>query len=278
MSDLNLAVIGNCNFSALLDSRARIIWCCLPRFDSDPRFCALLNDHKDGERGFYDVELLDLMESQQRYHHNSAVVETILRDSHGSAIQITDFAPRFKQFGRVFRPAMLVRQIVPLSGTPRIRIRLRPAFGYGQNRPEITRGSNHIRYVMPDLTLRLTTNASITYVLEEVTFTIERPLTLILGPDESFTQPVAETCREFVEKTDDYWREWCRYLSLPFEWQDAVIRAAITLKLSNFEESGAVIAAPTTSIPEAPSRGWRGVAFTRSRFCATGSRCLTPRS
>ena len=255
MSDLNLAVIGNCNFSALLDSRARIVWCCLPRFDSDPRFCALLNDHKDGERGFYDVELLDLRESQQRYHHNSAVVETILRDSHGSAIQITDFAPRFKQFGRIFRPGMMVRQIVPLSGAARIRIRLRPAFGYGQHRPETTRGSNHIRYVMPGLTLRLTTNASVTYVLEEVPFILETPLTLILGPDESFTLEIAETGREFVEKTDNYWREWCRYLSLPFEWQDAVIRAAITLKLSNFEESGAVIAAPTTSIPEAPSSG-----------------------
>ena len=255
MSNLDLAVIGNCNFSALLDSRARIVWCCLPRFDSDPRFCALLNAHKDGEKGFYDVELSDLRESQQRYRHNSAVVETILRDSHGSEIQITDFAPRFKQFGRVFRPGMLVRQIVPLSGAPRVRIRLRPTFGYGQHRPETTRGSNHIRYVMPDLTLRLTTNASVTYVLEEVAFILETPLTLILGSDESFTLPVAETAREFFEKTDDYWREWSRYLSLPFEWQDAVIRAAITLKLSNFEESGAIIAAPTTSIPEAPDSG-----------------------
>ena len=255
MNDLNLAIIGNCNFSALLDSRARIVWCCLPRFDSDPRFCALLNDHADSEKGFYDVELFDLRESQQCYHRNSAVMETILRDNHGSALQITDFAPRFKQFGRVFRPGMLIRQIVPLSGAPRIRIRLRPAFGFGQHRPEITRGSNHIRYVMPDLTLRLTTDASITYVLEEVPFILESPLTLILGPDETFTQPVVETARDFVEKTDDYWREWCRYLSLPFEWQDAVIRAAITLKLSNFEESGAVIAAPTTSIPEAPNSG-----------------------
>ena len=129
MSNLDLAVIGNCNFSALLDSRARIVWCCLPRFDSDPRFCALLNDHQDGDWGFYDVELYDLRESQRGYRENSAILETTLIDSHGAAIRITDFAPRFKQFGRVFRPGMLVRQIVPLAGAPRIRIRLRPAFG-----------------------------------------------------------------------------------------------------------------------------------------------------
>jgi GH15 family glucan-1,4-alpha-glucosidase len=255
LTSLNLAVIGNCSFSALLDSRARIVWCCLPRFDSDPRFCALLNDHQDGKAGFYDAELFDMRESKQRYRENSAILETILRDSHGAAIQITDFAPRFKQFGRVFRPGMLVRQIVPLAGAPRIRIRLRPAHGYGRGRPETTHGSNHIRYVMPDLTLRLTTDGSVSYILEEVPFILETPLTLILGPDESFTLPVADAARGFSEKTNDYWQEWCRYLSLPFEWQEPVIRAAITLKMSNFEDSGAIIAAPTTSVPEAPDSG-----------------------
>jgi GH15 family glucan-1,4-alpha-glucosidase len=255
LSSLDLAVIGNCSFSALLDGRARIVWSCLPRFDSDPRFCALLNDHRDGEKGFHDVELFDLREAEQSYRNNSAVVETVLRDNHGGAIEITDFAPRFKQYDRVFRPPMLVRQIRPLAGTPRLRIRLRPAHSYGEGRPEMTRGSNHIRYVMPDLTLRLTTDAPVTYVMEEVPFVLEQPLTLILGPDESLTRPVGETARAFLEKTDTYWRDWSRYLSIPFEYQDAVIRAAITLKLSNFEESGAIIAAPTTSIPESPESG-----------------------
>ncbi len=258
MTTLNLSIIGNGNFSALIDSQGKIVWSCLPRFDSDPRFCALLNDHQDGDKGFYQVELLDLAEAEQAYRGNSAVVETRLKDHNGGIIQITDFAPRFHQFGRMFRPGMLIRQVTPLAGTPRVRIRVRPTFGYGQGEPERTRGSNHIRYVMPDLTLRLTTDASVTYVWDEVSFVLERPISLLLGPDESFTQPVAETSREFLEKTDDYWRNWARSLSLPFEWQDAVIRAAITLKLCSFEETGAIVAAPTTSIPEAPEseRNW----------------------
>src|SRR3546814_6736375 len=84
------------------------------------------------------------------------------------------------------------------------------------------------------------------------------PLTLCFGADESLQTGVTEVAREFLERTDDYWEEWCRYLALPFEWQDAVIRAAITLKLCSFEESGAIIAAMTTSIPEAPgsTRNW----------------------
>lgn len=258
MTNLDLSIIGNGNYSALIDPRGRIVWSCLPRFDSDPRFCALLNDHQDGEKGFYEVELLDLADAEQAYRKNSAVVETRLKDRQGGMIQITDFAPRFHQFGRMFRPGMMIRQVAPMAGTPRIRIRVRPTFGYGQGEPERTRGSNHIRYVMPDLTLRVTTDASVTYVWDEVSFVLERPVSLLLGPDESFTQPVAETSREFLEKTDDYWRNWSRSLSLPFEWQDAVIRAAITLKLCSFEETGAIVAAPTTSIPEAKgsARNW----------------------
>jgi len=258
MSNLDLAVIGNCTLSALIDSRARIVWSCLPRFDGDPVFCTLLNDHGDSDKGFYDIELLDCAGSEQRYRENTAIVVTTLYDSAGAAIEITDFAPRFKQFERVFRPIILMRIVRPLSGSPRVRVRLRPAYDYGKRRPETTRGSNHVRYVMPDLTLRLTTNAPVTYILDEVPFVLDRPVTLLLGPDESLTQSIIESGRSFLEKTNAYWREWCRGLSLPFEWQDDVIRAAITLKLSNFEESGAVVAAMTTSLPEAPDsrRNW----------------------
>ena len=88
MSTLDLSIIGNGSYSALLDQRGKIVWSCLPRFDSDPRFCALLNDRRDGEKGFYEVELLDLVEAEQQYRHNSAVVETVLKDKHGGVIQI----------------------------------------------------------------------------------------------------------------------------------------------------------------------------------------------
>jgi GH15 family glucan-1,4-alpha-glucosidase len=95
-------------------------------------------------------------------------------------------------------------------------------------------------------------------VLEEKSFVLESPLSLILGPDESLSAAIAPTAREFLERTHDYWIEWTRSLSIPFDWQDAVIRAAITLKLCHLEETGAIVAAMTTSIPEAPGseRNW----------------------
>ncbi len=259
MSSLDLAVIGNCSFGALINRQGRIVWSCLPRFDGDPVVCSLLNGGpEDNGTGYYEIELIDFARSEQCYLHNTAVVVTTLYDNHGSAVEIIDFAPRFKQLGRLYRPNMMVRQIKPAVGNPRICVRLRPAADYGTQKPERTHGSNHIRYVMPAITLRLTTDVPISFVLDEVPFVLEEPCTMILGPDESLLRAIDETGRDFTEKTIEYWREWTRFLSIPFEWQEAVIRAAVTLKLCTFEESGAVIAAMTTSIPEAPGteRNW----------------------
>jgi len=255
VSSLDLAVIGNCTFGALIDSDASIVWSCMPRFDSDPVFCALVNGDDPESGGVYDIELQDFERSEQFYRRNSAVVITRLYDKSDGVVEVTDFAPRFKLFGRIFRPPSIVRHLRPLSGSPRVRLRIRPVYDYGKGVPEVTRGSNHLRFVMPRQVLRLTTDAPITYITEEQPFILETPLSLILGPDESLTAPVDETSREFFRRTDEYWMEWSRYLALPFEWQEAVIRASITLKLCSFEETGAIIAAMTTSIPEAPHSG-----------------------
>ena len=254
MTDLDLAIIGNCSYSALIDRRGRVVWSCLPHFDRDPTFCALLGGDK-AQDGFYEIELLGLERAEQFYWHNSAVLETRLFDESGNAIAIVDFAPRFTQFERVYRPSMLVRRVCPLHGSPRICVRLRPRSEYGAVAPETTRGSNHVRFVMPERTLRLTTNAPISYVVGEVPFVLTKPIELVLGPDASIASPLGDLAREFAERTDKYWRDWSRTLSIPFEWQEAVLRAAITLKLMSFEDTGAIVAAMTTSVPEAPDSG-----------------------
>ncbi len=256
MRSLELSMIGNSSYAALLNQRGRIVWACMPRFDGNPVFCDLLEPEKD--IGFYEVEIEGFLRSEQTYRPNSAIVETCLFAENGAAIEILDFAPRFKQFGRLFRPLSLVRRIRRLGGAPRIRIRLRPAGNYGSEAATVTRGSNHVRYILPDHVLRLTTDAPVSFVLDETSFLLDQPIDLILTQDEALTQPVHEVARDFEEQTDDYWREWVRYLAVPFEWQDAVIRAAITLKLCSVEDSGAIVAAVTTSVPEAADteRNW----------------------
>jgi len=261
VSGLDLGLIGNCCIAALVDAQARILWCCLPRLDGDPVFNGLLNQDAAGEPapdGLFAVDLDGLARSTQRYEDNTAVLRTVLESADGARLEVVDFAPRYRRHDRMFRPASLVRLLRPLEGAPRIRLRLRPTFDYGAQRPAITRGSNHMRMVGPEFTLRLTTNAPVSFVVDETWFLLEEPLTLLLGPDESLAEPVADAGRAFLEKTVAYWRDWTRSLNIPFEWQDEVIRAAITLKLSTFEETGAIVAAVTTSIPEhaGSQRNW----------------------
>ncbi|GAB2625136.1 glycoside hydrolase family 15 protein [Novilysobacter erysipheiresistens] len=254
---LDLGMVGNGSFAALLDARARVVWGCVPAFDGDPTFCALMQPtaHPGGD---FAIELEDFASAEQHYLTNTAVLRTVLRDVHGGAVEIIDFVPRWYQNDRFYRPVMLVRRLRPLAGSPRIRIRLRPLADYGAQQPDTTSGSNHIRYLVPGFTLRLTTDAPVRLVREQQPFVLDRKCHLILGPDETLTQSIGDFVHNAQQRTIAYWRDWVRSLSIPLDWQEAVIRSAITLKLCQYEETGAVVAAMTTSIPEAAhsQRNW----------------------
>jgi GH15 family glucan-1,4-alpha-glucosidase len=250
---LDLAVIGNGRTAALVEPTSRLVWWCFPRFDGDPIFCRLLTG--DEEKGFCDVVLDDMVDFSSDYLRNTAVVSTVLTDRKGAVVRITDFAPRFRSYDRTFRPPQLVRIVEPVSGMPRITIRFRPTSRYGIPMPFKSIGSNHITFRGSDVVIRLTTDAPLSYIDREAPFVLTRTVYLVMGTDEPFPADISTTCREFADRTRDYWTEWVGRLSIAYDWQDVIIRAAITLKLSNFEETGAIIAAHTTSIPEAPHSG-----------------------
>jgi len=255
-ASLELALVGNCTIGALLEGGGRVVWCCMPRFDSTPVFDALLRSRGGLPlQGTMAVQLEGQVRSEQAYDPGTAIVRTRLWDAQGQGVELVDFAPRFITRDRVFRPAQLVRRVRPLAGHPRVRILVRPQGDWGAARPVVTRGSHHLRYELPQVTLRLNTSAPLTYVAEGTWFSLHGPVSLLLGPDETLAGSIDETAREFEEQTALYWRHWTRRLALPLEWQDAVIRAAITLKLCQYEDTGAIVAALTTSIPESPDSG-----------------------
>ena len=135
------------------------------------------------------------------YVRNTAIHETVLEDGNGNAVRITDFAPRFLRFERAFHPAQIFRRIEPLWGLPRITIRLRPTFNYGQPGQCQAVGSNHIRYTGGADVLRLTTDAPLSYIAHETPFALTHPMTLILGPDEPLEASIDALSREFLERT-----------------------------------------------------------------------------
>lgn len=253
---LDLGMIGNGQVSALIDPEGALVWLCHPRLDSDPVFGGLLDG--GAPDGAWTIEAAGTRSIERRYMRNTPILETRIACADQSALRIVDFAPRFKRHGRIFRPPMIVRRIEPTSGTPRIRIRIRPRDLRSGQPPSSSQGSHHLRYAFPGGGFRVTSDAPLSYVQDEIEFTLLSPLTFVLGPDEALADDPAHLGVDWIAETEAYWLEWVRYLSLPYEWQEQVVRAAITLKLCQYEDTGAVVAAITTSVPEAPgsSRNW----------------------
>lgn len=252
-ADMDLWPIGNCQVSALVDGAGTFVWGCTPRVDGEPAFSALLGGDAP-PAGYWSIELEDRTATRQHYARNTAVLVTRHEDGRGGAIEVVDFCPRFQREGRTYRPTAWARIVRPVSGSPRVRVGLRVGKGWG-GRAEETAGSNHVRYLMSEGTLRLTTDAPVGRVQGEQWFRLERPLHFFLGPDEGFVGHLGESLGVMRDRTIAEWRHWVRGLATPVEWQEEVIRAAITLKLCQHEETGAIVAALTTSLPEHADSG-----------------------
>lgn len=260
MSSLDLWPIGNCQVSALIDRKGRFVWACAPRVDGDAVFSALLSGAQDqaDAAGLWEISLEGAVSIEQSYLRNTPILASIHTDASGNSIEVIDFCPRVERSDRTYRPVAFARIVRPISGSPRIRVRLRPTHAWGRTDVDRVIGSNHIRYGAAGWSLRLSTTAPVGMVMEERAFRLEKPLHFFLGPDESFAGALGPTVDSMLADTTAGWRHWVRGLAIPPEWQDVVIRSAITLKLCQHEETGAIVAALTTSIPEhaGSQRNW----------------------
>jgi GH15 family glucan-1,4-alpha-glucosidase len=256
-SNLELWPIGNCQVSGLVDETGALVWGCVPRVDGDPVFSSLVNDSQR-DAGIWRFEIEGQCEASQEYIRNTPHLVTTLKATDGSAVQILDFCPRYEHSGRMYRPVAYTRIVRPIAGAPRVKVILRPTCNYGARLAETTSGTNHIRYLVGQQALRLSTDAPVGYILEQRTFRIESDTHFFLGPDEPFHGNLREEVRAMEQKSRKYWQQWVRMLAVPLDWQNEVIRCAITLKLCQHEETGAIVAALTTSIPEAANsqRNW----------------------
>lgn len=246
----DLGLVGNCHFSAIVANTGDVVWCCLPRFDSEPVFSTLLDrDHG----GSYLVAGESGTPGSQRYVENTNVLETTFEDAAGS-FRVLDFAPRFVLHERVHRPTQLFRIVEPVSGTPRIRVRCEPRLGWSRRTPAALRGSNHIQFEGFASPLRLTTDLPLSYLGgQPFALTERRYLALTWGAP--IEEPLPSLGDRFLGETIRYWQRWVKHCNIPPQYQTEVIRSALVLKLHCFEDTGAIVAAMTTSIPEAPGSG-----------------------
>jgi len=257
MADKHLyetGIIGNCAFLAHVNKNTDLSWLCWPRFDSPFVFGSLLDKKKGGE---FSILPDGEFSSHQYYVENTNVLRTEITAEDGK-YRITDFAPRFHLYERYFKPLMLIRKIEPLEGNPRIKVKCAPVCDYGQGKMRSVRGSNHIDYIGCDENIRLSTNASINYIMDEKPFVLNDTKYLVLTYGYNLEAPIVSTSENFLRETIAYWRLWIKHSSIAGFYQPFVIRSALVLKIHQYEDTGAIIAASTTSLPESPgsTRNW----------------------
>lgn len=247
----NLGITGNCHYIAYVDLDSSVKWMCWPYMDSSFVFGSLLDDHKGGN---FQVVPSTPYTSSQRYVENSATLVTNFICEDGE-FEVIDFAPRFQNHDRFFKPLQFFRKVKRIKGQPRITVICDPRGDYGERVPKVSVGSNHINYNDLHYPLRLTTNASKTYLVEQRSFLLTEDIFMVFSGGDPFEGPLKETFEEFFYKTNLYWRGWVKETFIPSIFQKELIRSAITIKMHQFEDTGAIIASGTTSLPEYPGSG-----------------------
>lgn len=251
----NSGIIGNCAYIAHVQKNSNITWMCWPTFEDSFVFGSLLDTQKGGEFSILPVKGIE--HSSQFYKENTNVLCTSITSEDGTYL-ITDFAPRYEEKENYKKPLTLIRKIEPVNSRPEIKITCSPVYDYGQSQFEKSQGSDFICFKNNKIKIQLDTNASIHHILNGFSFLLTKPIYLMLTFGNALEAPLERTAEEMLLRTENYWHTWVKKASIPSFYQKEVIRSALVLKLHQYEDTGAIIAASTTSLPEFPGseRNW----------------------
>jgi GH15 family glucan-1,4-alpha-glucosidase len=248
---LHHGAIGNGRVIALIGPDTNIDWLCMPRFDSPSVFARLLDQQRGGTWAFKPVEDWHAVTG---YVRNTNVLRTEIETRDGR-LELYDFAPRLMQGLRLDAPVEICRLIRPISGTPRLGIHFDPRPDYGRSNIEITASAYGVEVVGGPTRLFLSTNVPPPFVQDGSTIRIDRPTFFCLSSGKPPDIKSATDAEAALDHTIRGWRAWAKTTHLPSFAPESVLRSALCLKLHAFSDTGAIIAAATTSLPEALNSG-----------------------
>jgi len=249
---LDHGAFGNGRVLGLVAPTGAMEWLCLPSFDSPSVFGRLLDRDRGGTWVFLrgDREIRGHLE----YVPNTNVLSTVF-SHHGAEWEQLDFAPRIPDGWKLRLPIEVVRLLVPRRGAPRLRMLFDPRPNYARAPADMHETTDGVVVLGQGAPLYLHTNLPTAYVLERREFVLDRPLYFVFAYGDDGVRPELFSVRHALDETAQGWRLWAKSCALPTFAADHVLRSALCLKLHINEPTGAVIAAATTSIPEALGTG-----------------------
>ena len=253
------ALIGDGRSAALVSRDGSLDWLCWPRFDSPSIFAALLDTERGGR---FRVRPTGTFRSERRYLPDTNVLETVFHTSSGT-VALRDLMPVASEEDK--RAALspeheVLREIEGLAGQVEVEVVYTPRPDYGRKHPDLTsRGAFGLWCEVPggalalhsDLPLQLTPDGHGAYGAATIAAGERKHLSLVYSTDAPGVIPLLEdAARDRVERSIRWWRDWANRGTYDGPYRDAVMRSALVLKLMTYAPSGAVVAAPTTSLPE----------------------------
>ena len=250
LDNLNYGIIGNCKSSAIINENSSIDWCCLPKFDSSSVFAKIL-DEKIG--GSFQIVCESSYSVKQTYIDKTAILKTNFSNGKDE-FDLIDFMPRYqKENGSFYSPPEIIRIFIYKSGKPKFKIIYDPKLEYST---AITNNYIKDKFIVSILdkdvynTLFLYTSIDKNNFLNKNTIELTKDEFSLISYNEKISAVSKENVFIEFEKTKVYWLNWSSKTPKFNNYNNEILRSAITLKLLTFEKTGAVLAAATTSIPE----------------------------
>ena len=250
MDNLNYGIIGNCRSAALVSKTGSIDWCCLPQFDATSVFAKLLDKEIGGS---FEIVAADDYRITQRYLENTSILVTTFNNGK-DAFEIYDFMPRYlKDNGASYSPPEIIRYVKLVAGNPEFAVKYDPKLEYAL--------AETLTYVKENFIISLThskkfdslyfySNLDLQRIYDGKPIALSGDAFFQIGYHEKIFFPTLAKAGLELERTKVYWLDWSDKTIAYQKYNKEIIRSAITLKLLSYEQTGAVLAAATTSIPE----------------------------
>ena len=256
--NLNYGIIGNCTSAALVNEDCSIDWLCLPFFDSSSVFARILDEQKGG---YFKIWAKDILNVEQSYLYHTPIIKTVFTTKDG-VFEVRDYMPRFSpHIGQVYCPAEIHRDVHLVRGNPKIIVEFKPRPNYGLSEAQLTPHPEYLKVTSVQgeyNSYYLYTNFNMNDIMQDKEIELKGPAYFLLSYHEKMDPVTQDKILMEYERTKSYWLDWVYRTKVPGKSREMLIRSIITLKLSMFQRTGAVIAAPTTSLPEiiGKDRNW----------------------
>jgi alpha,alpha-trehalase len=273
MENLDYGVIGNCTTAALVSKKGWIDWCCLPEFNSSSVFARILDKNIGGTFG---IECEEGYIINQKYYPGTNILVTRF-EKHQNIFEIYDFMPRYHlEDGRYYSPPDIIRYFVHVAGKPEFTVIYDPKLNYARGETKTFINHEYIKSTSTEgkyESIYLYTDLNKESVTGGKKITLEKDAYFLLSYNQKIRKQNIDRIYLKYERTKVYWLNWSETTIHLNIFDEEINRSALLLKMLTFQKTGAVLAAVTTSLPEAigEERNWD------YRFCWIRDAAMTIR-